>query len=43
MGKPLGQDIMVEIAEYLYEKPLELQAIGAKIAAFLDKEEFSSR
>lgn len=36
---PLGQDIMVEIAEYLYEKPLELQAIGAKIAAFLDKEE----
>jgi len=36
---PIGQDIMVEIAEYLYEKPLELQAIGGKIAAFLDKEE----
>ena len=35
----IGQDIMVEIAEYLYEKPLELQAIGGKIAAFLDKEE----
>lgn len=36
---PIGQAIMVEIAEYLYNKPLELQAIGAKIAAFLDKEE----
>jgi len=35
----LGQNIMVEIADYLYTKPLEIQAIGNKIAAFLDKEE----
>ena len=36
---PMGQTIMEEIADYLRSHPANIQAIGPKIAAFLDDEE----